>query len=162
MNSQALELGSRIRLPAPLSLPLRLLPSGLHSRALVAFLNRVLAEPLRQGELEMLEGRTLVVEVQDAGLRYALTNEGGRLVSSDAPADVTMSGQVHDFLLMLTRREDPDTLFFQRRLSIQGDTGLGLGVKNFLDGLDWDNLPLPAVARKGLDKTLDLYQRFLG
>lgn len=162
MNSQVLELGSRIRLPAPLALPLRLLPAKLHTQVLVGFLNRVLAEPLRQGELEILKGRTLAVEVTDAGLRYALTNEGGRLVSSDAPADVTMSGQVHDFLLMLTRREDPDTLFFQRRLSIQGDTGLGLGVKNFLDGLDWDNLPLPALARKGLDKSLDLYQKLLG
>lgn len=162
MNSQTLELTNRIRLPAPLSLPLRLLPAGLHSRVLVGLLNRVLAEPLRQGELEMLEGRTLVVEVQDAGLRYAITNQAGRLVSSSAPADVTLSGQVHDFLLMLTRREDPDTLFFQRRLSIQGDTGLGLGVKNFLDGLDWDNLPLPSFARTGLDKTLDVYQRFFG
>ena len=73
-----------------------------------------------------------------------------------------MSGNIHDFLLMLTRKEDPDTLFFQRRLSIQGDTGLGLSVKNFLDSIDWDSLPLPGVAQKGLDKALQLYQKALG
>ena len=34
------------------------------------------------------------------------------------------------------RDEDPDTLFFARRLTIEGDTELGLMVKNALDALD--------------------------
>jgi predicted lipid carrier protein YhbT len=33
------------------------------------------------------------------------------------------------------RREDPDTLFFSRRLVLEGDTELGLVVKNALDAM---------------------------
>jgi O2-independent ubiquinone biosynthesis accessory factor UbiT len=52
---------------------------------------------------------------------------------------------------MAGRFEDPDTLFFQRRLVIEGDTELGLGVKNFLDGLDEERLPLPLqLALRGM------------
>jgi len=36
------------------------------------------------------------------------------------------------------RREDPDTLFFTRRLVLEGDTALGLEIKNTLDALGWD------------------------
>lgn len=161
-NTGLSPIGTQITLPSPLSLPFRILPNKIHSRVMAGILNRVLAEYLRDGELDMLEGKTLLVEVKDAGLGYSLTCIDQHLTPSDDPADVTMSGKIHDFLLLLTRREDPDTLFFQRRLSIQGDTGLGLSVKNFLDSIDWDSLPLPDVAQKGLDKTLDLYQKILG
>ena len=155
-------IGTQIKLPSPLSLPFRIVPNKIHSRMMAGILNRVLSEYLREGELDMLEGRTLRVEVKDAGLGYNLTCVNQRLALSKDPADVTMSGNIHDFLLMLTRREDPDTLFFQRRLSIQGDTGLGLSVKNFLDSIDWDSLPLSGATQKGLDKALDLYQKLLG
>lgn len=151
-----------ITLPGPLALPLRLIPNRLHSRVMATLLNRVLAEYLAAGELDMLQGRTLRVEVRDAGLRYDLTQAGGRISASSNPADVRLSGNLEDFLLLLARREDPDTLFFQRRLAIQGDTGLGLHLKNFLDGIDWDGLPLPKVAQQWLERTLDLYQRVLG
>ncbi|MEO5342738.1 MAG: SCP2 sterol-binding domain-containing protein [Gammaproteobacteria bacterium SHHR-1] len=149
----------QIRLPRPLSLPLRLMPGGLHSRLLARMLNHTLAQQLADAELDMMQGRTLQVSIQDAGIDYRLTLEDGRMQISHNPPDVILSGHLHDFLLLLTRREDPDTLFFQRRLSIQGDTGLGLSIKNFLDSLDWDELPLPGFAQQGLDKTLDLYQR---
>lgn len=48
------------------------------------------------------------------------------------------------------RKEDPDTLFFQRRLSIQGDTELGLEVKNLLDNIDFDNMP--DIAQQSIDR----------
>ena len=35
------------------------------------------------------------------------------------------------------RLEDPDTLFFSRRLVIEGDTELGLALKNALDAASW-------------------------
>ena len=54
---------------------------------------------------------------------------------SGAP-DLTVSATARDFLLLLSRREDPDTLFFSRRLVSEGDTELGLTVKNLLDALD--------------------------
>ena len=46
-------------------------------------------------------------------------------------------------LALALRREDPDTLFFKRRLVMTGDTDLGLVVKNALDAIDWSRLPWP-------------------
>lgn len=50
-----------------------------------------------------------------------------------------------ELLLLLTQQADPDTLFFQRRLSISGDTELALQLKNYLDTLEPDNLLPSAV-----------------
>ena len=44
--------------------------------------------------------------------------------------------QGHDFALLAARKEDPDTLFFSRRLVMEGDTELGLLVKNTLDAIE--------------------------
>ena len=56
-------------------------------------------------------------------------------------ADVSIRGQWKEFLLLASRQEDPDTLFFRRRLVIEGDTDLGLAIKNLLDSLDPDDMP---------------------
>lgn len=62
-------------------------------------------------------------------LVYQLPND--KLVVADKPVaeDVSFSGNLNDLVLIAGRKEDPDTLFFQRRLSIEGDTELGLEVK---------------------------------
>jgi predicted lipid carrier protein YhbT len=39
-------------------------------------------------------------------------------------------------MLLARRQEDPDTLFFSRRLSMEGDTELGLLVKNTIDSIE--------------------------
>lgn len=132
-------------LPPPLSLPGRLVPLWLHSRVLSRMLSQVLAAQIANGELAMLDGRTLGVAIRDAGVQYRLTLAGDSLAAAEGAPDVVLSGELHAFLLMLARREDPDTLFFQRRLAIEGDTALGLEIKNFLDRLEWETLPLPAV-----------------
>ncbi|GAL10696.1 putative lipid carrier protein [Vibrio astriarenae] len=54
---------------------------------------------------------------------------------------MSFSGSLNDLVLIAGRKEDPDTLFFQRRLSIEGDTELGLEVKNLMDSIDLDSLP---------------------
>lgn len=147
-----------LTLPRPLSLPARLVPIWLHSRVLAQILGRVLAEQVAAGELAMLEGKTLGVAIRDAGVQYRLTLEGGALVASDSPPDVVMSGQLHAFLQMLARREDPDTLFFQRLLAIEGDTALGLEIKNFLDRLEWEALPVPALLKQAPQQALSAFE----
>ena len=47
-------------------------------------------------------------------------------------------GSYDDFWRLASRSEDPDTLFFQRRLTIEGETETGLLLKNLLDGLEYD------------------------
>jgi len=110
--------------------------------ALQHALNRWLAVPLRAGEFELLRGRWLCLRVRDLGLAWNLTlGRDGLLIAPQAPAQVTISGNWREFLLLASRQEDPDTLFFRRRLVLEGDTELGLALKNLIDSLDSDLLP---------------------
>src|SRR3990172_9342320 len=64
--------------------------------------------------------------------------------SGAANSDLTLTATAQDFLALALRREDPDTLFFSRRLVMEGDTELGLLVKNTLDALEFKPaLPTP-------------------
>ena len=54
---------------------------------------------------------------------------------------MTFAASLNDLILIAGRKEDPDSLFFQRRLRIEGDTELGLELKNLLDSIDLDLLP---------------------
>lgn len=140
----------------PLSLPLRLVPTGLHSRALARILNEVMKESLADGELDFLDGRRVAIEIDDLGVRYRLGLRDGRIrgFGKEAPADATIAGGVREFLLLAARREDADTLFFQRRLRMSGDTELGLYLKNFLDAFEPPARFAPLV--KGLERLVDL------
>lgn len=51
-------------------------------------------------------------------------------------------GTLTDLLQLASRREDADTLVFQRRLTLTGDVELGLRVRNLLDQLPWEHFPL--------------------
>jgi predicted lipid carrier protein YhbT len=73
--------------------------------------------------------------------------------------DLSITGTLHAFLLLAARYEDTDTLFFQRRLQMEGDTELGLEVKNFLDGLDVDSHWLPQRVCSMAQKALPFYER---
>jgi len=129
--------------------------------ALVTVLNQVFATALEEGELDYLQGRTVHIHVQDLQLEYRVTLTQGRLATDrvDTRPDLSITGTVYAFLQLATRREDTDTLFFQRRLHMEGDTELGLEVKNFLDGLDLKSLWLPRQLETILQRTLVLYER---
>ncbi len=147
--------------PRLLSLPLAIIPERVHSTAVVAVLNRILADALRYGELDYLEGRTVRIHVRDMRLTFCITLQQGRLAASRSRnmPDLSITGTLHAFLLLAARREDSDTLFFQRRLRMEGDTELGLEVKNFLDGLDVDSLWLPGQVSNMVQKALPFYER---
>ena len=69
---------------------------------------------------------------------------------------------MYNYLLLASRQEDTDTLFFSRRLHMQGDTELGLYVKNFLDGMDMDSHKASAYLESLLQKSLPVYERLFG
>lgn len=96
------------------------------------------------GEAAGLDSRVLAVEVHDLDARWTFTLRAGRLVlgERDAVADATIRGRAAEFLMLTGRVEDPDTLFFQRRLEVTGDTTVGLTTRNLLDRLCWEDLPL--------------------
>ena len=121
---------------------IRRVPFGVQRLVLQQALNRCLAEPLRDGGFDLLRGRWLCLRIPDLGLCWYLTlARDGLRIAQKAEAQVSISGNWREFLLLASRQEDPDTLFFRRRLVIEGDTELGLGLKNLIDSLDPDVLP---------------------
>jgi predicted lipid carrier protein YhbT len=124
-------------------LPLtRHVPFVIQRLALQQSLNRLFAVPVADGAFDILRDRWLCLKVRDLQLQWFLTcTDAGLQVAARAPAQVSISGNWSDFLLLASRQEDPDTLFFRRRLVIEGDTELGLAIKNLLDSLDPDDLP---------------------
>lgn len=86
--------------------------------------------------LEPLRGKVIRLEISPLGLGPKLTLAGNCLVPVPfGAADVTVRAALGDYLALALRRQDPDSLFFSRRLVIEGDTALGLVVKNALDSL---------------------------
>lgn len=129
-------------LPTPLGKLVSRLPQLPPTLALVTALNLALDRVIPRASLEPLTGKRLALRVLDAGLHLRLTlTPRGFLPSLDpAAADVTISANAYDFLVLALRQEDPDTLFFSRRLLMEGDTELGLLVKNTLDAVDFSAL----------------------
>lgn len=124
------------------SFALGMVPLSVQKPGLSLALNHAMQELIDAGELDFLDGRCCTISVRDRRLQWPLTMQDGRLtLTSDQPADVTISATVPAFLALISQQVDPDTLFFQRQLSIEGDVELGLHVKNLLDSLDDDDLP---------------------
>nr|WP_285892400.1 SCP2 domain-containing protein [Vibrio intestinalis] len=125
--------------------PVHLLPQSVQKKALLDSLKMVFKEALEDGDFEFLEDKWLKVEVKDMKLHWYISYEDDKLIVADGEVkeDVSFSGNLNDLVLIAGRKEDPDTLFFQRRLSIEGDTELGLEVKNLMDSVDLELLPKP-------------------
>jgi len=129
------------------------LPQWPHAVALTTALNAATKIGLLpEDSLMALEGKTFVVEVYDTGGQAAFTYRGGLfrpLFSPSGSPDLAFRANLSAFLQVATRQEDPDTLFFNRELSIEGDTELGLVVKNMLDAVDLSRfrLSLPGLPR---------------
>lgn len=125
-------------LPAALARLGSKLPQLPPTLALVTGLNLALGRLLPREPLEPLIGKRFSIHVLDAGmtLRFAYGQRGFRPLFDAAKPDLTLSARSRDFIALLMREEDPDTLFFNRRLLMEGDTDLGLLVKNTLDGID--------------------------
>ena len=128
--------------PSLMSVPVKLAPFALKRQVLEQVLSWQFRQALAEGELEFLEGRWLSIHVRDIGLLWYTSVVDGRLVvSQQADAGVSFSADASDLLMIAARKQDPDTLFFQRRLVIEGDTELGLYVKNLMDAIELEQMP---------------------
>jgi len=136
---------SRLTLPPALGRLVSALPQTPPTIFLCLGLNAVRDQLFAAGLAEALEERRLRLHVSDAGLTLDFTCKRGRFLPSPrtARADLTITATAYDFACLALRKEDPDTLFFARRLVMEGDTDLGLLVKNTLDSLE---LPRPRLA----------------
>lgn len=142
LQQQLIKLGPQI-----LRVPAQAMPFSLQRILLENALNSVLATNIADEELDFLDGQWLKVVVADLNLAWCMSLQQQKIVvtGTHQAADVTFKAQLNDLILVAGRKEDADTLFFQRRLQIEGDTELGLEVKNLLDGFDMALLPKPAL-----------------
>lgn len=84
-----------------------------------------------------LEGHRFTMTVSDWGIQVRFCCRQGRFLWCDEPnTNLQLQATLADFFCLLRGEVDADTLFFQRRLQISGDTELGLIVKNWLDALE--------------------------
>ncbi len=127
--------------PAALARVLGRLPVLPASIAFSGALNRLAWPSLKDLDWDALKGRRFCVHVKDAGVKtYFSVTAQGFAPQVTARAEVTFTATARDFLRLALRQEDPDTLFFNRHLLIEGNTDLGLTVKNMLDGVALEDI----------------------
>jgi predicted lipid carrier protein YhbT len=135
------------------------LPQWPHALPLVVALNALQRTGvIDDSQMAVLENRRFRIRVTDAGTVADFSVRNARFVplmgaSARETPDLSFAASLSSFLQLLARQEDPDTLFFDRRLAIEGDTELSLHVKNMFDAIDFDSLrerlpgPLKSLAR---------------
>ncbi|MDH5387834.1 MAG: SCP2 sterol-binding domain-containing protein [Gammaproteobacteria bacterium] len=161
MQTTNLSLSLSPVLPRPFSLPLKILPQTLHNRFLANIITKILFDDLNDGELDFLQGRSVAIVVSDLGLSYQLTLSDNRLMGADKQGEnhLTIKASLYDFMSMASRQVDPDTLMFQRRLVMEGDTELGLALKNYLDGMDIEASKILSMVESFSRKTMPVYKK---
>lgn len=136
-------------MPKILRPSLKLLPFSAQKSVLLPALSSVFQESIEDGDFEFLQDKWLKIVISDLNLSWWLSFDQDKLVmasvdellANNITEDVCFSATGDDLILIAGRKQDPDTLFFQRRLKIEGDTELGLEVKNLIDAIDIDQLP---------------------
>lgn len=120
-------------------------PFVVQKQVLETVLQRVFQSPIAQGDMDFLADRSIKICVIDFALSWVFGFEAERLVlySPMQIADVIIAADAAVFVQLATGQQDPDTLFFQRKMSIEGDTELGLAVKNVMDSIGALQLPQP-------------------
>lgn len=121
----------------------RLIPFSLQRRVMEKIMQEAFHDAISEGAFDILQGRWLCMEITDLRLKWNITRglNGPVMMASEVTPDVTVRGNLRDFVALANQEEDPDTLFFRRRLLISGDTDLGLQVKNLMFGTEITGLP---------------------
>lgn len=144
-----------------LSIAHRIMPSKLENYFVLHQVKRLSQPFMDEGEIDFLDNKVVLVEIAELSAQWYFTKIGSQLVmleevealSISPEPDVVFSGTIDALVLMASQKVDPDTLFFNRKLSITGDTELGLEVKNLFDQFDLELLDKPF--RKILDNWSD-------
>jgi len=106
------------------------------------------AQLLTRQVIKVLSHRYSNRQVPDieAGLFVGLSCSHNRIIcnhfdSKACTSDATLSIDTLNAINLIQQEVDPDTLFFQRKLKINGDTELAHHVKNTIDTLDPEVIP---------------------
>jgi O2-independent ubiquinone biosynthesis accessory factor UbiT len=133
-------------IPRPIGRLLSILPAYAGSMLFTQGLNLALSNLLPDDLRVSLLNKRIRIDVSDARIAFDFLWDGKRFTACNrdmkANPDLTISASAHDFLRLAKRQEDPDTLFFSRRLLMEGDTEMALAVKNMLDAIDAPIFPI--------------------
>ena len=107
------------------------------SAVFAAGLNLVLRRDLPHDVYLQLIGRRVEIVVSDWGVRFrfGVSSERFTPLAQSAAIDLSITASARDFALLASGDEDADTLYFDRRVVVEGDTELALLIKNTLDAL---------------------------
>lgn len=136
------------RLPGAMGWAARAVPGSLQQLILASSLNYALRKAIAVGELDFFCHKLLNICINDIGVQFGIHFFNDKLVVTEAQSepDLHFSASSYDLLLIATQKLDPDMLFFQRRLEMNGNTELGLGIKNMLAGMELHSQLPPHVA----------------
>jgi len=109
------------------------------SLALVTALNLFLRRKLPAELFERLDGHEVAIDVKGTpvGLSFRIRGRHFVPMRPSGTPHLRFRASARDFALLAAREEDADTLFFNRRLVVEGDTEAALLVKNTLDALEF-------------------------
>lgn len=121
------------------------LPIAPPSRLAALVLDRVLWPRLPADARTALQGQCVELCVTDFGLRVRLqlAANGVAMAADRSPAALRIAATAESFMRLLRGEDDPDRMFFERTLVMEGDTELGLVLKNTLDAIGplWPRQP---------------------
>lgn len=121
------------------------------SLALATALNLFLRRKLPPELFDKLRDREVEIAVKERALRAAFRIRERHFVPTRPSGNphLRFRASARDFALIAAREADADTLYFQRRLVVEGDTESALLVKNTLDSLEFPRTR--ALLRRGLN-----------
>lgn len=123
------------------------LPAWPPSLLLAQALNRLWWPRVDRTTQIELSGRVVELIVEDLGLRFRLIAQSGGLwpAFGDQAATLRLRATAQVYWRLLQGQDDPDTLFFDRSMVMEGDTEYGLLLKNTLDAVGPPQWPARAT-----------------
>ncbi len=119
--------------------PLKAMPLWMEAIGVGAFIAMIVeGNPSFKEKLSQIDGKVFRFEAKDICKSFYLhikDREIKVVPHIKREPDVTMSGKVAVLMDVLTGKEDPDTVFFSRKLEITGDTATAIHFKNLLAAL---------------------------
>lgn len=115
-------------------------PGRLLAKVFAEVFNRAVRGQGLTRRMSELEGKHIRLCAEELPWPLDLRVVGSALGAADSGVapNITIRGSLADLRRVAMRTEDADTLFFERRLCIEGETQTGLLIKNMLDALDWN------------------------
>ncbi|MCW8878593.1 MAG: SCP2 sterol-binding domain-containing protein [Kangiellaceae bacterium] len=125
-----------------------LIPMPIKLTSIEFVLNRLLKDPISSGLFDFLDGRVIGIHISDADIYASISAKKNSLHCIHISSEECLQNEANltintvDAIKLINQEVDPDTLFFKRRLKISGNTELAHWVKNTIDSIDPEIIPI--------------------